>query len=208
MFVTAILTILPTTQFSGLLQPVSTLEGGAQDRWIVVADDVLHARQRRHHCTKGLGFDILRGRRDRPGLVHSGATDCQPPRHCGNRNCDDEAHPPTSSGLGPEGITQPSRDPVLVLFMLYAFTLGDLHPGRGVKAEVNNASLAFIDEDQSSCRSSSSRIPPAAIPALQIIAPGDATRQWIAADICSSSRSRPASNPTFAGPAHRGAGER
>src|SRR5262249_16190387 len=29
-FVTAILTILPTTQFSGLLQPVSTLEGRAQ----------------------------------------------------------------------------------------------------------------------------------------------------------------------------------
>jgi ribosome-dependent ATPase len=29
-FITAILTILPTTQFSGLLQPVSTLEGGAR----------------------------------------------------------------------------------------------------------------------------------------------------------------------------------
>ena len=29
-FVTAILTILPTMQFSGLLQPVSTLEGNAQ----------------------------------------------------------------------------------------------------------------------------------------------------------------------------------
>ncbi len=29
-FVTAILTILPTTQFSGLLQPVSTLEGRAR----------------------------------------------------------------------------------------------------------------------------------------------------------------------------------
>jgi ribosome-dependent ATPase len=28
-FVTAILTIIPTIQFSGLLQPVSTLEGGA-----------------------------------------------------------------------------------------------------------------------------------------------------------------------------------
>ena len=29
-FITAIVTILPTTQFSGLLQPVSTLEGGAR----------------------------------------------------------------------------------------------------------------------------------------------------------------------------------
>jgi len=29
-FVTAILTIIPTIQFSGLLQPVSTLEGGAK----------------------------------------------------------------------------------------------------------------------------------------------------------------------------------
>jgi ribosome-dependent ATPase len=29
-FITALLTILPTTQFSGLLQPVSTLEGSAR----------------------------------------------------------------------------------------------------------------------------------------------------------------------------------
>ncbi len=29
-FITAILTILPTTQFSGMLQPVSTLDGGAR----------------------------------------------------------------------------------------------------------------------------------------------------------------------------------
>ena len=29
-FITAILTILPTTQFSGMLKPVSTLDGGAR----------------------------------------------------------------------------------------------------------------------------------------------------------------------------------
>ena len=46
-FVTAILTILPTTQFSGLLQPVSTLEGRRPRLRHALADHLLHARQRR-----------------------------------------------------------------------------------------------------------------------------------------------------------------
>ncbi|HEX3657471.1 MAG TPA: ribosome-associated ATPase/putative transporter RbbA [Pirellulales bacterium] len=57
-FVTAILTILPTTQFSGMLQPVSTLEGGARivgSLWPTTY--YMHASV--GAFTKGLHFDIL-----------------------------------------------------------------------------------------------------------------------------------------------------
>lgn len=57
-FVTAILTILPTTQFSGLLQPVSTLEGRAQfigSIWPTTY--YMHSSVGAY--TKGLGPDFL-----------------------------------------------------------------------------------------------------------------------------------------------------
>ena len=44
-FVTAILTIVPTIQFSGLLQPVSTLEGQRRLHRLDLAGDLLHALQ-------------------------------------------------------------------------------------------------------------------------------------------------------------------
>ncbi len=68
-FVTAILTIIPTVQFSGLLQPVSTLEGNARLCWFDLANLLLHALQ----CGR-----IYQGDRTRPhdaghyfsGLLH------------------------------------------------------------------------------------------------------------------------------------------
>ena len=57
-FITAILTILPTTQFSGLLQPVSTLDGGARvfgTLW--PTSYYMHASV--GAFTKGLGADGL-----------------------------------------------------------------------------------------------------------------------------------------------------
>lgn len=57
-FVTAILTIVPTIQFSGLLQPVSTLQGGAGvvgSIW--PASYYMHASLGAY--TKGLGADLL-----------------------------------------------------------------------------------------------------------------------------------------------------
>ena len=59
-FVTAILTILPTTQFSGMLQPVSTLEGRARvigSLWPTTY--YMHASV--GAFTKGLGFRLLSG---------------------------------------------------------------------------------------------------------------------------------------------------
>ena len=51
--------------------------------------------------------------------------------------------------LGLKELRSLASDPVLVVFILYAFTLAIISQARGVKSEVNNASLAFIDEDQS-----------------------------------------------------------
>jgi len=53
-FAGAVLSMLPTMQFSGMLQPVSTLEG-ARASWVPLADELLHA----HECRcvhQGLGF--------------------------------------------------------------------------------------------------------------------------------------------------------
>jgi len=58
-FVTAILTIVPTIQFSGLLQPVSTLKGGAGfigSIW--PASYYMHASLGAY--TKGLGLRLMR----------------------------------------------------------------------------------------------------------------------------------------------------
>ncbi|HEY0982940.1 ABC transporter permease, partial [Schlesneria sp.] len=41
------------------------------------------------------------------------------------------------------------RDPVLVAFIIHAFTFSIITAARGVSSEVNNASLAFIDENHS-----------------------------------------------------------
>ena len=51
--------------------------------------------------------------------------------------------------LGLKELRSLASDPVLVLFILYAFSLSIITQARGVKSEVNNASLAFIDEDES-----------------------------------------------------------
>src|SRR5215813_4442847 len=51
--------------------------------------------------------------------------------------------------LGLKEMRSLASDPVLVLFILYAFSLSIITQARGVKSEVNNASLAFIDEDES-----------------------------------------------------------
>jgi len=57
-FVTAILTILPTTQFSGMLQPVSTLEGGAR-LFGMLWPTTYYMHASVGAFTKGLGIDVL-----------------------------------------------------------------------------------------------------------------------------------------------------
>ena len=54
-FITAILTILPTTQFSGMLQPVSTLGRRRPYPWHDLAHHLLHARQCRRASPRAWG---------------------------------------------------------------------------------------------------------------------------------------------------------
>ena len=50
---TTILTLLPTVQFSGMMQPVSTLEGGARLVGSPVAVHLLHAASKRRGIHEG-----------------------------------------------------------------------------------------------------------------------------------------------------------
>ena len=78
--------------------------------------------------------------------------------------------------LGLKELRSLASDPVLVAFILYAFTLAIISQARGVKSEVNNASLAFIDEDQSQLsKELIAAFYPPRFQHPQIIAPGDAT---------------------------------
>jgi ABC-2 type transport system permease protein len=51
--------------------------------------------------------------------------------------------------LGIKELRSLAADPVLVAFILYAFSLAIVAQARGLNSEVNNASIAFVDEDQS-----------------------------------------------------------
>ena len=78
--------------------------------------------------------------------------------------------------LGLKELRSLASDPVLVAFILYAFTLAIISQARGVKSEVNNASLAFIDEDQSQLsKELIAAFYPPRFQHPQIIASGDAT---------------------------------
>jgi hypothetical protein len=74
--------------------------------------------------------------------------------------------------LGIKELHSLRRDPVLVILILYTFTFAIYSVANGVKTEVLNASIAFIDEDGSellrrrgfckpSCRRRLRRISPA-----------------------------------------------
>ncbi|NCA71139.1 MAG: ABC transporter permease [Sphingobacteriia bacterium] len=51
--------------------------------------------------------------------------------------------------LGLKELVSLRRDPVLVLLMLYAFTLAIIAPARGVKLELEHAAVAVVDADHS-----------------------------------------------------------
>jgi ABC-2 type transport system permease protein len=51
--------------------------------------------------------------------------------------------------LGLKEMISLRHDPVLVLLILYAFTFSIVAPARGVKIELENASVAVVDEDRS-----------------------------------------------------------
>ena len=54
--------------------------------------------------------------------------------------------------LGLKELISLRYDPVLVFLIVYAFTFAIIAPARGVKLELENASVAVVDEDRSSSR--------------------------------------------------------
>lgn len=51
--------------------------------------------------------------------------------------------------LGRKELSSLAYDPVLVILILYAFSLAIYAPAKGVRIEVTNAAVAYVDEDQS-----------------------------------------------------------
>ena len=51
--------------------------------------------------------------------------------------------------LGTKELRSLARDTVLVIFVIYAFTFAIYTQAKGTSSEVHNASIAFVDEDQS-----------------------------------------------------------
>lgn len=51
--------------------------------------------------------------------------------------------------LGLKEMASLRHDPVLVLLIIYAFTVSIIAPARGIKLELENASVAVVDEDRS-----------------------------------------------------------
>ena len=98
-FVTAILTIVPTIQFSGLLQPVSTLEGSAGfigSIW--PATYYMHSSLGAY--TKGLGPALMLSDILVPRLLHPGAAGHQHARPEESRRSSRDDRCSTSSGSG------------------------------------------------------------------------------------------------------------
>jgi ABC-2 type transport system permease protein len=64
--------------------------------------------------------------------------------------------------LGLKELISLRYDPVLVLLILYAFTFAIIAPSRGVKLQLENASVAVVDEDRSqlSVRLTATLLPP------------------------------------------------
>ena len=52
--------------------------------------------------------------------------------------------------LGTKELRSLQHDKVLVVFVLYAFTLAIYSQATGTSSEVHNASIAIVDEDRSS----------------------------------------------------------
>ena len=68
--------------------------------------------------------------------------------------------------LGTKELRSLQRDTVLVVFVVYAFTLAIYSQAKGTSSEVHNASIAFVDEDQSAPVEAAVRV--VLSPAIQI----------------------------------------
>ncbi len=92
--------------------------------------------------------------------------------------------------LGLKEMISLRHDPVMVLLILYAFTFAIVAPARGVKLELENASIAVVDQDRSSLSRQMVEVlrppyfqPPAEIDMDQVNPAMDAARYTFVLDI-------------------------
>ena len=146
-FVTAIVTLVPTIQYSGLLQPVSTLEG--QARFIgSIWPTSYYMHSSVGAFTKGLGPELMVKDIRFLGLLYPDSVGSEHDRL-------EEAGEIAMTSLlnifwlGLKELRSLGSDVVMLLFVVYAFTGTIYVQSTGTSSEVNNASIAFVDEDRS-----------------------------------------------------------
>ena len=181
LFGTAILTVLPATQFSGMMTPVSSLAGTAQimgrafpmTYFVPISVGTF---------TKGLGFDDLGA--DLAALAVfvpvADADERAAAAQAGALRASDAQGRRTSSGLAPRKLRSFLHDYVLLGLVIYAFSLAvDRIQARSNSQELHNASIAIVDEDHSEL---SRRIAHAFLPPLFPAAAADRRARHRAAD--------------------------
>ncbi len=151
LFGTSILTVLPATQFAGMMTPVSSLAGSAQlmgrafpmTYFVPISVGTF---------TKGLGFADLGGE---PG----GSGGFRPDSDSAERSAAAQAgtlggaRPMRKASnifwLGVKELRSFLRDYVLLGLVVYAFSFAVTMQARSFSQELHNASIAFVDEDHS-----------------------------------------------------------
>ena len=148
LFGTAILTILPAKQFSGMMTPVSSLSGIAADHGSVFPMSYFRPISV-GTFTKGLGFADLGRASDADG-VHSGS-DCDQPVAASQTGTIGAGHAlPLQYLLAwHQGASQLLHDCVLLGFVIYSFSLAVISQAQSNSQELYHASIAVVDEDHS-----------------------------------------------------------
>ena len=128
---------------------------------LALADHLLHACQRRG-LHEGTRPSSARRRRPGAGPLHSGV-DGPDGRGAQAPGVVMMKRLANIFWLGTKELRSLQRDTVLVVFVVYAFTFAIYTQAKGTSSEVHNASIAFVDEDQSALSEAAVRgvLPPA-----------------------------------------------
>ena len=217
-FATAILSIVPAVNFSGLFAPVSSLSGGAKiiglsfpSAWYqpitvgVFAKALGMARplaQRR----RDLGHCARLPRHLAGSASQAGGVTC-PRRARQQRAAFAEAKPLTFVDhianifrLVIKELRSIRADPTMLILVAYAFSISVNTVATGAVTEATNLSVGIVDEDGSDLSRQIAEGPRSADVPAAGADQGDRHRlgRWTRASFCSSSKSRPISRPTFA----------
>jgi hypothetical protein len=150
LFGTSILTVLPATQFSGIMVPVSSISGLAQvmgrafpmTYFVPISVGTF---------TKGLGFHDLTTSLAELALFYPGAHVAEPNVSAEAGTIEDRAMRNLANilWLGTKELRSFLSDFVLLGLVIYAFSLAVIAQARSNSQEVYNASIATVDEDHS-----------------------------------------------------------